>query len=134
MRSEIHGVAVGLGAGVDRLGGLAHQLVEIGLGALETLAAGIGGAGGDGHARGGVDHLARDAGLLPEPVAQEAVELADRDPGFGDLDPDVVPPIVAVGRGGPAGHRLGLQVRQAIEQLAGDDLAGQTALGQVGRD
>ncbi len=133
VRSEIDGVAIGLGLAVDGLGRLGDQLVDLGLGALEATSGRLARAGGDGDLGGRAHHLAGDPRLRSQPLAEISVQLADRHAGLGDLDLDVAAPVVGVARGRPAGDGAGLQVGKPIEQLAGHHLAGQAALGQIGR-
>ena len=130
---EIDRIAIGLGGGIERLRRLGGQRVDVGLGALDGLAGRRPRPRGHRQARGGAHHIAGDAGLMAEPLAQVAVQFAEGDAGLGNLHLDVVAPVLGIGRGRSGGHGLGLQLRQPVEHASGHHLAGQAALGEVGR-
>ncbi len=132
-RSLPDGVAIGLGLGIDRLGRLADQPVQVRLRALEPPAGRIPGAGGDGDSLGSVDNLAGHPRLRPQPFTQIAVQLSEGNAGLGDLHLYVPAPVVGVGRGGAGGHRLPLQGGQAVEQLARHHLSRCAPPAEVGR-
>ncbi len=131
---QVLGEAIGLAVAVDGLGRLLLQGVEIGRRALEGLGRIIAQAGGDGDARGRVVDLAGDVAGVAQAVAQQLLQLAEGQPGLGDLQLDVVAPVVLEGVGRavrPGGRLHGLEL---VEEAGGDHLAGQAAAGQVGRD
>ncbi len=72
-------------------------------------------------------------GLGAEPLAQPAPDLAQADAGVGDLDLHVARPVVLVAARGPGGVGLGLHRRELVEELGRHHLAGEAALGEVGR-
>ncbi len=63
-----------------------------------------------------------------------ALELVDRDPCLGDLHLDVLAPVVGIGGRRARGVGGQLHGGDLVQQLGGHHLAGQAALGQVGRD
>lgn len=71
--------------------------------------------------------------LVTQPIAQGAVQLADRDAGVGNFDLDVVTPIVAIGICRADRIRFLLHAREPVEQLARDNLAVQAARRQIRR-
>ncbi len=111
MRGQEHGVAVGLGLGVEGLRRPGDKGVDVALRPRDRLAGLIARPRGDRDARRGAHHLAGDAGLMAQPSAQPAVQLAERDAGFGNLDLDVVAPVVGIGRGWAGRQGLGLKLR-----------------------
>ncbi|MEN5177812.1 hypothetical protein [Brevundimonas diminuta] len=129
-----HRIAIGLGFRIDGLGLLAQQVVQFADSAFGPAGGPSADAGRHRDASiGQAKHLAGQPGLTAEPVAQIAPQFADRYAGAGDLDGDVVAPVVGVGRGGAQGIGLGLHVGELIEQLRGQYRTGQTALHQVRR-
>ncbi len=131
---QVDGVAVGLGLAIDVLRRRLDQGRQVRLGPGVLLGRRGPRAGGQRHARGRAVDFAGDRGLVAEPADQQALQLPDRDARLGNLDLDLVVPVVGVG-GGRA-HRGGgaLHPAEVVQQHRGDDLTGQTAGGHVGRD
>ncbi len=124
LTTQIDPVAIGLGLAIDRFGRLLRQAIQVGFLALDGLTRLALGPGGEADAGRGVQKFARNPGLMAQPLAQIAVDLADRDAGLGNLQLDVVAPVVGEGRGRTLGIGLGLQGRQLVQQLGGHDLPG----------
>ncbi len=134
LAAQIDAVAIGLGLAVDGFGRLLRQAVEIRLSGLHGLAFRPLGPDGKADPGGRAQQLARDPGLMAQPLAQVAVHLADGDPGVGDLQLDVVAPVVGDGAGRALGVGLRLHAGQLVQELGGHDLAGHPVLGHVRRN
>ena len=133
MVAEPDRVAIGLGLAINQFRAQADQGVEIAILADEPP------AGFAAHARGErepilcLDDLSGDSCFLAEPAAQQFPHLVGRRPGIGDVDLEIVLPIVGI-RGTRARRlRLCLQLGQRVEHLSGDDLAGQPLGSHGGR-
>ncbi len=110
------------------------QSFQVRLGPLEDLGGIIAQARGQGHARGGLVDLAGDTAGLTQPVPQQLVEFTEGQACLGNLELDLVAPVVLVGVGRTI--RLGRRLHglQLVLEAGCDDLAGEAVAGQVRRN
>lgn len=116
------------------LGRLQHQAAQLGFrsgegGAIAPINAHI-----HRHAVRRMHHVAADMDFMPQPASQKAVKFAQRNPGFGNFNLDVVAP--AAGKRPP---RPGLQAVgffhhvELVQQLCRQHFAGIALCRKVGR-
>src|SRR5579864_9383804 len=123
-RLFINGITVGLRARVDRFRRTLHHRIEVVLVTANKRRTIDTGMRGDDDCAGCAIDFAGDAGLVPKPDGEQAVGLADRNAGVGNLYLYVVAPLVGIGACRPRTVGFVLHGGKPVLEAGGDSLAG----------
>ena len=134
MLIEILAEAIRLAVAIDRFRRLLRQVVDLGVRAGEGLRRRIAQPGGERDAVRRLENFAADMAGMAELVAQQLVQFAEGQPGFGNLDLDLRAPIVLKRAGRPVGAGGRLHRLQLVQEARRHHLAGEAARRQLGRN